>query len=164
MVFQSINLYHHLTALGNVALALRHVLRLPKADARRRAEQALDTVGLRDKLHSYPNQLSGGQQQRVGIARSLALEPSVILFDEPTSALDPELVGEVLATMEKMRSTGITLIVVTHEMQFAQEVSDRVVFMHDGAILEEGSPQAMFRNPREQRTRDFLARYAGNKA
>jgi len=157
-VFQSFNLYPHLTAQGNVGLALRLVLRLDRAEAKARAHAALDSVGLADKYASYPSQLSGGQQQRVAIARALALDPKIMLFDEPTSALDPELVGEVLAVIGAMRERGMTMIIVSHEMQFAREVADRVVFMDEGAIVEENTPEALFSRPARQRTRDFLAR------
>lgn len=158
MVFQSINLYPHMSALGNVALALRKVLKLSKADAQERAEHYLRQVGLGDKLKHYPNQLSGGQAQRVGIARAIALEPQVVLFDEPTSALDPELVGEVLGVMRQLKESGMTMVVVTHEMQFARDVADQVIFVHDGLIREQGAPVEVFGNPREQRLKDFLSR------
>ena len=157
-VFQSFNLYPHLTAQGNVGLALRLVLRLGRAEATERARAALDSVGLSDKYASYPSQLSGGQQQRVGIARALALDPKIMLFDEPTSALDPELVGEVLAVIATMRARGMTMVIVSHEMQFAREVADRVVFMNEGVIVEENTPDELFNRPARQRTRDFLAR------
>ena len=157
MVFQSFNLYPHMTALGNVTLALRRVLKLSKSDANTRGRAALDGVGLIDKSESYPNELSGGQQQRVAIARALSLEPKVMLFDEPTSALDPELVGSVLEVMRHMRATGMTMVVVSHEMRFAREAADRVVFMDEGEIVEEGTPQQLFEKPAHQRTRDFLS-------
>lgn len=158
MVFQAINLYPHMTALGNVTLALRKVLKLSARDARERAEHYLNQVGLSDKLDHYPAQLSGGQAQRVGIARAIALEPKVVLFDEPTSALDPELVGEVLGVMKKLKESGMTMVVVTHEMQFARNVSDRVIFVHDGQIKETGAPEQVFANPRDQRLKDFISR------
>jgi ABC-type polar amino acid transport system ATPase subunit len=158
MVFQSFNLYPHMTALGNVTLALRKVARQSRAEAEARGRAALDRVGLADKCGAYPNELSGGQQQRVAIARALALEPKVMLFDEPTSALDPELVGSVLKVMREMRASGMTMLVVSHEMRFAQEAADRVVFMDGGVIVEEGAPDAIFRAPKQPRTREFLAR------
>lgn len=161
MVFQSINLYPHMTALGNVTLALRKVLKLPKSEAHDRAEQALIQVGLADKMQHRPSQLSGGQAQRVGIARAVALRPQVVLFDEPTSALDPELVGEVLNVMRHLKDSGMTMVIVTHEMQFAREVADRVIFVDGGLISEEGTPEEIFGNPREQRLKDFMRRVAG---
>ena len=135
MVFQGFNLYPHMTALGNVTLALRKVLGVPKREAEERGRAALEEVGLADKFHAHPDQLSGGQQQRVGIARALAMQPKLILFDEPTSALDPELVGEVLAVMRRLRSQGMTMVVVSHEMGFAREAADRVIFMNQGVIV-----------------------------
>ncbi len=161
MVFQQFNLYPHMSALGNVTLALRKALKLPRDEAERRGRAALDEVGLADKHTSYPSALSGGQQQRVGIARALALEPKVMLFDEPTSALDPELVGGVLQVMRRMRDLGMTMVVVTHEMGFAREAADRVIFMNDGEIVEQGPPAALFGNPRMERTRQFLERVTG---
>jgi ABC-type polar amino acid transport system ATPase subunit len=158
MVFQAFNLYPHMTALGNVTLALRKVLKQPRESAETKGRAALDAVGLLDKQASYPAQLSGGQQQRVGIARALALEPKIMLFDEPTSALDPELVGGVLAVMRQMRDTGMTMVVVTHEMGFAREAADRVIFMNDGEIVEQGSPDQVFDTPRMDRTKQFLER------
>ena len=158
MVFQQYNLFRHKTALENVMEGLVIVKKLPKAQARERSIQLLEKVGLGEKLNAYPSQLSGGQQQRVGIARALALEPEVILFDEPTSALDPELVGEVLAVIRRIAKEGITMIVVTHEMGFAQDVANHVVFMDGGVIVEKGTPEELFGNPREERTRQFLAR------
>ena len=157
MVFQSFNLYPHMTALGNVALALVKVLRKPRVEAERTALMALDRVGLSEKARAYPAELSGGQQQRVAIARALALEPKLMLFDEPTSALDPELVGSVLNVMRELRRGGMTMLVVSHEMRFARDAADRVIFMDHGAIVEEGSPEQIFANPRESRTRAFLA-------
>ncbi len=161
MVFQSFNLYPHMTALGNVALALRKVLRLPRAEAEDRARAALAGVGLADKAAAYPSELSGGQQQRVAIARALALEPKIMLFDEPTSALDPELVGSVLAVMRTMRESGMTMVVVSHELSFARAAADRVVFIDHGEVVEEGPPARIFGDPSQARTRDFVARIAG---
>ena len=158
MVFQSINLYPHMTALQNVTLGLRKVIGLSRPVADEKGRHILDAVGLADRMNFYPSQLSGGQQQRVGIARALALEPKVMLFDEPTSALDPELVGEVLNVMVRTRESGMTMIVVTHEMQFAREIADRVVFMEQGVILEEGPPELMLSAAKSQRIRDFLQR------
>jgi len=160
-VFQSFNLYPHMTALGNVMLALRKVLGKPHAQAQALALAALDRVGLSEKARSYPAQLSGGQQQRVAIARALALEPKVMLFDEPTSALDPELVGSVLNVMRELKRGGMTMLVVSHEMRFARDAADRVIFMDHGAIVEEGPPQQIFSAPCEMRTRAFLAELAG---
>jgi len=158
MVFQQFNLFPHLTALGNVTLALRLVKKLSKREAAEFAGAALARVGLADKGHSYPSQLSGGQQQRVAIARSLAMEPAVMLFDEVTSALDPELVSEVTHVMRQLAKDGMTMIVVTHEMKFAREAADRVVFMNEGRIVEEGHPEAIFTDPTHVRTRQFLHR------
>jgi polar amino acid transport system ATP-binding protein len=158
MVFQSINLYPHKTALGNVTLALRKVVGLSKAAANEKAFKYLELVGLGEKANSYPAQLSGGQQQRVGIARAMALEPQVMLFDEPTSALDPELVGEVLNVMVRTKEMGMTMIVVTHEMQFAREVADRVVFMEKGTILAQGTPEEILVSPQNPRIREFVTR------
>jgi ABC-type polar amino acid transport system ATPase subunit len=157
MVFQSFNLYPHMTALGNVMLALRKVQGLDKAEAEARAQRALDRVHLADRADHYPNQLSGGQQQRVAIARSIALEPRVMLFDEPTSALDPELVGGVLAVMRELREDGMTMVVVSHEMSFARAAADRVVFMADGEILEQGPPAEIFSAPHHERLRAFIS-------
>ncbi|CAH1057271.1 amino acid ABC transporter ATP-binding protein [Paenibacillus pseudetheri] len=158
MVFQQYNLFRHKTALENVMEGLLVVKKLPKDEARKRSIALLEKVGLASKLDAYPSQLSGGQQQRVGIARALALEPEVILFDEPTSALDPELVGEVLAVIRKIAKEGITMIVVTHEMGFARDVANHVVFMDGGVIVEEGTPTELFNHPREERTKQFLKR------
>ncbi len=160
MVFQSFNLYPHMTALGNVMLALRKVLRRPRAEAQKLALAALDRVGLSAKARSFPAELSGGQQQRVAIARALALEPKVMLFDEPTSALDPELVGSVLNVMRGLKRGGMTMLVVSHEMRFARDAADRVIFMDHGVIVEEGPPEQMFSRPRETRTRAFIAELA----
>ncbi|HUT49798.1 MAG TPA: amino acid ABC transporter ATP-binding protein [Alphaproteobacteria bacterium] len=156
MVFQSFNLYPHLSALANVSLALRKVSKRSRVEAGELAMAALQRVGLVDKAHSYPNELSGGQQQRVAIARALALEPKVMLFDEPTSALDPELVGDVLNVMKDMKDAGMTMLVVSHEMRFARNAADRVVFMDQGVIVEEGTPKDMFGKAQHKRTRDFL--------
>jgi polar amino acid transport system ATP-binding protein len=160
MVFQSFNLYPHLTALGNVTLALRKVLRKSRAEADEIGRAALDRVGLADKFAAYPAQLSGGQQQRVAIARALSLEPKIMLFDEPTSALDPELVGSVLATMRDMRESGLTMVVVSHEMRFARDAADRIVFMEAGRIVEEGAPERIFGAAENARTRAFVAEIA----
>jgi len=157
-VFQNYGLFRNKTALGNVALGLMVSRKIPKAEALQKAREALDWVGLSDKYDSYPSQLSGGQQQRVGIARAVALNPEVILFDEPTSALDPELVGETLEVIKRVAKTGITMVVVTHEMQFAKEVASHVVFMEDGYVVEEGSAEDVFSRPKEERTRQFLSR------
>lgn len=156
MVFQAFNLFPHLTALGNVIEAPVHVLREKPAEARARGLALLAKVGLADKAGSYPHQLSGGQQQRVAIARALAMNPKLMLFDEATSALDPELVGDVLRVMRQLASEGMTMIVVTHEMDFAREVADRVIFMDNGNIVEDGPPAMVFTNPRSPRTRQFL--------
>ena len=158
MVFQAFNLYPHLTALGNVALALRKVLRMSRQEAEARGRRMLERVGLADKASAHPGELSGGQQQRVAIARALALEPKLMLFDEPTSALDPELVGGVLRVMRDLRDEGMTMVVVTHEMSFARDGGDRVIFMDGGEVVEEGPPSTIFRNPAHQRTREFLQR------
>ena len=159
MVFQQFNLFPHLTVLENVALAPIHVLRLPRPEAEAKARQLLERVRIPEKAEVYPAQLSGGQQQRVAIARALAMDPRVMLFDEPTSALDPEMIGEVLDVMRELASArGMTMIVVTHEMGFAREVADRIVFMAEGQIVEQNSPAEFFGNPREERTRQFLAR------
>ncbi|WGF88647.1 amino acid ABC transporter ATP-binding protein [Marinivivus vitaminiproducens] len=157
MVFQQFNLYPHMTALGNVTLALRKVLRKPRAEAEAIGLAALERVGLANRAKAHPSDLSGGQQQRVAIARALALEPKIMLFDEPTSALDPELVGSVLAVMRDMRTSGMTMVVVSHEMRFARDAADRVVFMDHGVIVEQGPPADIFGRPQEARTRDFVA-------
>jgi len=157
MVFQRFHLFPHMTALENVMEAPVQVARVPKAQARARAAELLARVGLSDRADHYPAQLSGGQQQRVAIARALAMKPELMLFDEPTSALDPELVGEVLAVMQDLAASGMTMIVVTHEIGFAREVADKVVFMDQGVVVEEGPPSAVIDAPREQRTKDFLA-------
>ena len=158
MVFQAFNLFPHLTALGNVMIAQRKVLRRGKAEAERIARENLERVGLADKVDAYPAQLSGGQQQRVAIARALAMGPEVMLFDEPTSALDPELVGDVLGVMRGLAEAGMTMLVVTHEMSFAREAADRVVFMDGGVVVEEGPPDQVIGAPAHERTRTFLSR------
>jgi ABC-type polar amino acid transport system ATPase subunit len=157
MVFQSFNLFPHLTVLKNVMLAPMRVRGLGKTVAAERARVLLDRVGISEQAEKYPGQLSGGQQQRVAIARALAMEPKILLFDEPTSALDPEMVGEVLDVMRALAVTGVTMVVVTHEMGFARQVADRVIFMDGGRIIEQGSPAAIFDAPREDRTRRFLS-------
>ena len=161
MVFQAFNLYPHLSAEKNVSLALRKVRGFSTQKAYEVARNALDTVGLADKYNSYPSELSGGQQQRVAIARAMALEPQVMLFDEPTSALDPELVGDVLEVMRDMKAAGMTMLVVSHEMNFAREAADRVIVMDNGSIIEEGSPEKIFTAPTNPRTKSFLARVSG---
>ncbi|WP_290050781.1 amino acid ABC transporter ATP-binding protein [Amycolatopsis solani] len=158
MVFQRFNLFPHMTALENVMEAPIQVRREPKAQVRQRALELLDRVGLGDKAKNYPSQLSGGQQQRVAIARALAMQPKLMLFDEPTSALDPELVGDVLGVMKQLAKDGMTMVVVTHEMQFAREVADKVLFMDGGVVVEEGPPDQVIGSPREERTKSFLAR------
>ncbi len=158
MVFQRFNLFPHMTALGNVVEAPLHVKGTPKQQALERGRELLAQVGLAEKADVYPAQLSGGQQQRVAIARALAMDPKLMLFDEPTSALDPELVGEVLEAMKKLAAIGMTMIVVTHEMGFAREVGDSLVFMDQGVIVEEGRPAEVFANPRHERTRSFLSK------
>lgn len=156
MVFQDFLLFNHLTALANVEIGLAKVLGLSRQEANQRAIKELERVGLADKADHYPGQLSGGQKQRVAIARSLALDPRVMLFDEPTSALDPELIGEVLEVMKKLADEGMTMLVVTHEMGFAREVADKIIFMESGVVVEEGPPRQMFYSPRVDRTREFL--------
>lgn len=158
MVFQRFNLFPHKTVLENIIEAPVHVKGMSKKDAIPLAEALLERVGLSDKRDAYPKQLSGGQQQRVAIARSLAMKPDILLFDEPTSALDPELVGEVLDVMKDLADEGITMIVVTHEMQFARDVADRVIFMDEGMIVEEGTPEVIFSSPKHDRTKLFLKR------
>ncbi|HFI0112672.1 TPA: amino acid ABC transporter ATP-binding protein [Streptococcus suis] len=157
-VFQNYNLFANKTALQNVTEGLIVARKVPKQEAERIGKAALDKVGLSDKYDSYPSQLSGGQQQRVGIARAIATNPEVIYFDEPTSALDPELIGEVLAVMMQLAKEGMTMVVVTHEMGFARAVADRVIFMDGGQIIEEGRPEDIFDQPKEERTKQFLAR------
>jgi polar amino acid transport system ATP-binding protein len=158
MVFQRFNLFPHMTVLENIIMAPMGVKKLSRADAILRAEALLRKVGLLDKIDAYPSSLSGGQQQRVAIARALAMEPKIMLFDEPTSALDPELVGEVLAVMKSLAHEGMTMVVVTHEMGFAREVADRVLFIDQGIIQEEGTPQQIFSNPANPRTQAFLSK------
>lgn len=158
MVFQQFNLFPHMSALGNVMEAPVQVLRRPKALARAKAEELLDRVGLADKLGHHPDQLSGGQQQRVAIARALAMDPELMLFDEPTSALDPELVGEVLDTMKDLAGQGMTMVVVTHEMGFAREVGDSLVFMDGGVVVEAGTPHDVLTDPQQERTKSFLSK------
>jgi ABC-type polar amino acid transport system ATPase subunit len=157
MVFQGFNIYPHMTALGNVTLALRKVIGLGNAQAESIGLAALDRVGLKDRARAYPNELSGGQQQRVAIARAIALEPKIMLFDEPTSALDPELVGSVLAVMRDLQASGMTMVVVSHEMRFAREAAHRVVFMEDGVVSDEGPPAKIFGPDASPRAREFLA-------
>jgi general L-amino acid transport system ATP-binding protein len=156
MVFQNFNLFPHLNVLDNVTLAPMKVRGLTKQDAEKQAMDLLKRVGINDKAYKFPNSLSGGQQQRVAIARALAMQPSLMLFDEPTSALDPEMVNEVLLVMKELAMSGMTMIVVTHEMGFAKEVADRIIFFDQGRIIEEGEPQNFFKNPKEDRTRAFL--------
>ncbi|WP_342753173.1 amino acid ABC transporter ATP-binding protein [Shouchella clausii] len=158
MVFQHFNLYPHMNVLDNITLAPRQVLKVSKEEAEETAMQYLTKVGIPEKAKSYPFQLSGGQQQRVGIARALAIKPELMLFDEPTSALDPELVGEVLKVMKDLANEGWTMVCVTHEMGFAKEVADRVIFMDEGQIVEEARPIDFFENPREERSQHFLSR------
>ncbi|HEY0871009.1 MAG TPA: amino acid ABC transporter ATP-binding protein [Acidothermaceae bacterium] len=157
MVFQHFNLFPHMTAMGNIIEAPCQVKNEPKAEVRQRATELLAKVGLADKASAYPRQLSGGQQQRVAIARALAMRPKLMLFDEPTSALDPELVGDVLAVMKDLARSGMTMIVVTHEIGFAREVADTVVFMDGGVVVEQGPPSEVISNPRHERTKTFLA-------
>ena len=158
MVFQQFNLFPNMTVLENITLSPIKTKGLSKAEAEEKAYQLLDKVGLRDKAAAYPQSLSGGQQQRIAIARGLAMDPDVLLFDEPTSALDPEMVGEVLSVMQDLAKSGMTMAIVTHEMGFAHEVADRVIFMDDGIIVEEGAPEEVFKNAKEERTRDFLGK------
>ena len=157
MVFQRFNLFPHKTVLDNITLAPMSVRGLTQQEAHARARELLAKVGLSDKIDAYPNQLSGGQQQRVAIARALAMQPQIMLFDEPTSALDPEMVGEVLGVMQTLAEEGMTMVVVTHEMGFARQVADRVLFLDEGLVVEEGSPADLFDRPREERTRRFLS-------
>lgn len=158
MVFQDFNLFNHLTALKNVAIGPIKVKKMPKAEAYELGRYELDRVGLSDKTDAYPGQLSGGQKQRVAIARALAMNPTVMLFDEPTSALDPELIGEVLDVMQKLAREHMTMLVVTHEMGFAKEVANRIIFMENGVIVEQGSPEQLFYRPQHPRTGEFLGR------
>jgi ABC-type polar amino acid transport system ATPase subunit len=157
-VFQQFNLFPHLTVLRNITLAPQKLKKLSSQEADRIAIDLLRTVGLEDKAKSYPGQLSGGQKQRIAIARALAMSPQVMLFDEPTSALDPEMVGEVLDVMKKLAAQGMTMVVVTHEMGFAKEVGDRLIFMDGGNIVEEGKPADVFNKPQHPRTKDFLSK------
>lgn len=159
MVFQHFNLFPHMTVKENIMLAPVELKKMTSAEAEQIAYQLLERVGLKDKADSYPAQLSGGQKQRVAIARALAMKPDIMLFDEPTSALDPEMVGGILDVMKQLADEGLTMIVVTHEMGFAKEVSDRVVFMDKGVIAEEGTPEQIFINPTQERTKEFLHRY-----
>ncbi len=158
MVFQNFNLFPHKNTLENIALAPVKVKGMHKSDAENKAMELLKTVGLEDKAGVYPSALSGGQKQRVAIARALAMEPEIMLFDEPTSALDPEMVGEVLAVMKNLAKKGMTMVIVTHEMGFAREVAGRVLFMDEGCIVEQGSPDDIFKNPQNQRTKEFLSK------
>ncbi|MCR5756568.1 MAG: amino acid ABC transporter ATP-binding protein [Selenomonas sp.] len=158
MVFQRFNLFPHMTALENIMLAPIKVKKLSREAAKAKAEELLARVGLADKADNYPSQLSGGQQQRVAIARALAMEPKVMLFDEPTSALDPEMVGEVLDVMRSLAKEGMTMAIVTHEMGFAREVADRVLFIDGGGILEQGTPAELFEHPQQERTQNFLSK------
>ncbi|WP_374718713.1 amino acid ABC transporter ATP-binding protein [Parageobacillus toebii] len=158
MVFQRFNLFPHMTVLNNITLAPIKVRKWPREKAEAKAMELLKKVGLQEKANAYPDSLSGGQAQRVAIARALAMEPKVMLFDEPTSALDPEMVGEVLAVMKQLANEGMTMVVVTHEMGFAREVGDRVLFMDDGYIVEEGTPSEIFDNPKHERTKSFLSK------
>ena len=158
MVFQQFNLFPHMTILRNMTIAPMKLLKMSKEDAEKKALELLDRVGLKDRANSYPSQLSGGQKQRVAIVRALCMNPTVMLFDEPTSALDPEMVGEVLDVMKKLAAEGMTMVVVTHEMGFAREVADRVIFIDDGVIAEENAPEEFFAHPKNQRTIDFLSK------
>lgn len=158
MVFQHFNLFPHLTVMENITLAPVKLKKMTKLEAIEKGKELLKIVGLEEKADSYPAQLSGGQKQRIAIARSLAMEPEIMLFDEPTSALDPEMVGEVLDVMKNLAKSGMTMVVVTHEMGFAREVGTRILFMTDGGVLESGTPQEIFDNPKHERTKQFLAR------
>lgn len=158
MVFQHFNLFPHLTIIDNMTLAPRKLLKMSKADAEAKAMELLERVGLEDRAKAYPSQLSGGQKQRIAIVRALCMQPDVLLFDEPTSALDPEMVGEVLDVMKALAKTGMTMVVVTHEMGFAKEVGSRVIFMDEGRIVEEGTPEEIFTNPTNERLKTFLAK------
>jgi len=158
MVFQQFNLFPHMTVLKNMTIAPMKLLGLSKAEAEERAMSLLERVGLADRADSYPSQLSGGQKQRVAIVRALCMQPEVMLFDEPTSALDPEMVGEVLEVMQSLANDGMTMVVVTHEMGFAREVADRVMFIDEGIIMEEGAPDELFSNPKSPRLKDFLGK------
>ncbi len=158
MVFQNFNLFPHMTVMGNITLAPIKVKGQTQTEAEETSRRLLETVGLSDKADSYPSSLSGGQKQRVAIARALAMNPEIMLFDEPTSALDPEMVGEVLAVMKSLAEDGMTMIIVTHEMGFAREVADRVLFIDQGVVLEQGTPEELFGNPQHERTRSFLSK------
>lgn len=158
MVFQHFNLFPHMTVMGNVIEGLTQVKQVPRKDALKAGEELLEKVGLSDKADTYPAMLSGGQKQRVAIARALAMKPKIMLFDEPTSALDPELVGEVLGVMQDLAKEGMTMMVVTHEMGFAREMADRVIYMDEGVIVEEGTPEHIFSQPENERTQAFLSR------
>ena len=158
MVFQGFNLFPHMTVLDNLTLAPIKVKGMDKASAEQKAHRLLETVGLADKADKYPSSLSGGQKQRVAIARALAMDPEIMLFDEPTSALDPEMVGEVLNVMKDLARNGMTMVIVTHEMGFAREVADRVLFIEEGIVLEQGTPADLFGNPQHERTRSFLSK------
>jgi len=158
MVFQQFNLFPHMTVLKNMTIAPIKLLKLSKAEAEERAMKLLERVGLADRANSYPSQLSGGQKQRIAIVRALCMQPDVMLFDEPTSALDPEMVGEVLEVMKSLAADGMTMAVVTHEMGFAREVADRVLFIDEGIIMEEGAPNELFQNPKSARLKDFLSK------
>ena len=162
MVFQSFNLFNNMTALKNCMIGQETVLNRSKQEAKEKAMFYLEKVGMAPYINARPKQLSGGQKQRVAIARALAMEPEVLLFDEPTSALDPEMIGEVLKVIQDLAKEGRTMIIVTHEMSFAKDVSDRIIYMKDGVILEQGSPEKIFNNPDKQETRDFLTRYINN--
>ena len=159
MVFQHFNLFPHKTVLQNITMAPVTLKKKTAEEAKAQATALLERIGLADKANEYPNMLSGGQKQRIAIVRALAMAPEVMLFDEPTSALDPEMVGEVLTVMQSLANEGMTMLVVTHEMAFARDVSRRVVFMHEGVILEQGAPEALFSDPQHQQTKDFLARF-----
>ncbi|MBF8970499.1 amino acid ABC transporter ATP-binding protein [Streptococcus sp. NLN76] len=158
MVFQQFNLFPNMTVLENITLSPIKTKGMDKAEAEEKGRELLTKVGLPDKANAYPQSLSGGQQQRIAIARGLAMDPDLLLFDEPTSALDPEMVGEVLAVMQELAESGMTMVIVTHEMGFAREVADRVIFMDGGVVVEDGSPEAIFDNSQEERTRDFLSK------
>ena len=159
MVFQQFNLFNNLTVLENITISLTKVKKQSEEESKEKALKLLKRVGLEDKANAYPSQLSGGQKQRIAIVRALAMEPDVLLFDEPTSALDPEMVGEVLDVMKRLAGEGFTMLVVTHEMAFARDVSSRVIFMDGGVILEDAAPEEIFNNPKQARTREFLSRY-----
>mgnify|MGYP001411099267 CR=1 FL=1 len=158
MVFQQFNLFPHMTVMDNITLGPIKLKKMPKEQAEEKAMELLRKVGLPDKSNEYPSRLSGGQKQRVAIARALAMDPEIMLFDEPTSALDPEMVGEVLNVMKQLAEEGMTMVVVTHEMGFAREVADRILFMDDGVIAEEGTPEQIFSNPKKERTKSFLSK------